>query len=74
MEIIKITYDKYSFGFAKPEKVRHNGVKFDDGKLAYQDAQGEIRTSASSDDLKKCYPGAEIETVGKKVSHAKRDN
>ncbi len=63
MELIKIAYDKPSYGFGKPTPTQYNGVKFDDGKIAYQDSDGVIYTSNSTDDLTKALRNAKITPV-----------
>lgn len=62
MELINITQVKHSFGFSKSETVKYSGVLFDDGKIAYQQTDGNVYTT-SVNDLDKHLPGAKVETA-----------
>ena len=60
MELINITQVKHPFGFSKPETVTYSGVQFDDGKIAYQQTDGNVYTT-SVNELDKHLPGAKVE-------------
>lgn len=63
MELIKISYEKSSYGFGKPEKVELKGVKFDSGKVAYLDKSETVQVRANTGVIKQEIPNAVIEVV-----------
>lgn len=64
MELIKIIYEKPVYGFGKPEAAKeYQGAKFDNGKIAYVNQDGDICVSDNAKKLKEVLLGAKIEVL-----------
>ncbi len=62
-ELLEISYDKQPMGFGKPVRVTCPGIKFDDGQIAYLDADKVVRSAENSAKLKKALENVVIEVV-----------
>lgn len=62
-ELINIVYEKQPVGFGKSVKVEYQGIKFDDGQIAYQGEQGKVYQAESPRKLKEALKGAVIEVL-----------
>lgn len=73
MDLITISYNEHPFGFARATPRTMSGVKFDNGKIAFLNEDGEIRSCESEAKLKEAFsdvvltpfvPAAEQESEG----------